>query len=103
MNLLDTETTYFEKNAETILNSLGVTKAQMAKAMGVAPQNVNKMLGTKNALTLAKISQFLNIPIEVLINGQEAKNADIHGCIYVEGTPHLVNSKEDIERLLAEL
>ena len=55
----DKDTTYFEENATRILDRKNISKAQLAKEMGVAPQNINKLIGTKNVYTLSKISKFL--------------------------------------------
>ena len=40
------------------------------------------------------------IESEVTPLNRGAKKKEVHGCIYIDGTPHLVNSKEDIETLL---
>ncbi len=95
--------TYFEEHAEEFLKEKNITKAQLAKEMGVAPQNINKLFGTKNALTLSKIASYLNIPLQVLLFGNEEKERDIHGCIYVDRTAHLISSKEDLINLVNEL
>ena len=97
------QSTYFEQHADEILKEKGVSKAQFAKALGVAPQNINKLLGTKNALTLSNIASYLNIPLPFLLFGNAEKERDIHGCIYIDGIPHLVNSKDDLETLMTEL
>lgn len=95
--------TYFEEHAEEILKEKNLTKAQFAKAMSIAPQNINKLFGTKNALTLSKIASFLGIPLQVLLFGREEEVVDILGCIYVDKTAHLISNKEDIINLLSEL
>ena len=94
--------TFFEEHAEDFLKDKNITKAQFAKAMGVAPQNINKLFGTKNALTLSNIASFLDIPLQVLLFGKEEKERDIHGCVYVDGTPRLINNRSDIEQLLKD-
>lgn len=103
MFLLVRDKTYFEENADELLNSRGISKAQFAKTMGVAPQNINKLFSTKNVFTLCKAADYLNIPLQVLINGNDSASKDVHGCIYVDGEAHLVNSKEEIETLLNTL
>ena len=95
--------TYFEEHAEKFLKEKNITKAQLAKEMGVAPQNINKLFGTKNALTLSKIASYLNIPLQVLLFGNEEKERDIHGCIYVDRTAHLISNKQDLLDLVNEL
>ena len=104
MEVLDNkEMTYFEGHAEEILSSLGVSKAQLSKALDVAPQNAKKLIATKNVLTLKKISDYLSISLDFLINGKEGVAKNVHGCIYVDGEAHLVNSKEELERLIEEI
>ena len=95
--------TYFEEHAEDFLKEKDISKAQFAKEMGVAPQNINKLFGTKNALTLSKIASFLDIPLQVLLFGKEEKERAILGCVFVDGTEHLIRSKEDLKDLLNEL
>ena len=103
MFLLERDKTYFEENADELLNSRSISKAQFAKTMGVAPQNINKLFSTKNVFTLIKAADFLNIPLNVLINGNDASNKDVHGCIYIDGKPNLVNSKADLQTLVDSL
>ena len=92
--------TYLEDHADEILKERGISKAQFAKAMGVIPQNANKLVGTKNIITLTNIANYLNIPLEVLLFGDEEKEQDIHGCIFVDGRPVLVNSKAELLQLI---
>lgn len=95
--------TYFEEHAEDFLKEKNISKAQLAKEMGVAPQNINKLFGTKNALTLSKIASYLDTPLQVLLFGKEEKERDILGCVFVDGTEHIIRSKDDILDLVKEL
>jgi len=95
--------TYFEEHAYEILKERGLSKAQFAKAMGVIPQNINKLVGTKNICTLTNIANYLDIPLQVMLFGKDENEQDIHGCIYIDGIAHLVNSKEDLSSLVNEL
>ena len=95
--------TYFEDHADDFLKERGISKAQFAKAMGVIPQNINKLVGTKNICTLTSIANYLDIPLPVILFGKDETKQDIHGCIYIGGKPNLVNSREDIENLLKEI
>ena len=95
--------TYFEDHADDLLKERGISKAQFAKAMGVIPQNINKLVGTKNICTLTSIANYLGIPLPLILFGNEEEEQDIHGCIYINGKPVLVNSKEDIEKVLKEI
>ena len=95
--------TYFEDHADDLLKERGISKAEFAKAMGVMPQNTNKLVGTKNICTLTSIANYLDIPLSVILFGNVETEQDIHGCIYINGKPHLINSKEDIESILKEI
>ena len=95
--------TYFEDHADDLLKERGISKAEFAKAMGVMPQNTNKLVGTKNICTLTSIANYLDIPLPVILFGNEEAEQDIHGCIYINSKPHLINSKEDIESILKDI
>ncbi len=100
MDSLEFEKTYFEIHGEEMLSSAGISKVQFATIMGIAPQNVNKLLATKNVITLSKIATILNVPLQTIIYGREQQNKSIYGCIYYNGVPHLINKKEDLETIL---
>ena len=102
MKGLDTEKTYFEEHAEELLNNAGLNKAQFAKTMGVAPQNVGKLFSTKNAMTLSKVGKILNVSLNYLVHGVEQEEDDIHGCLFVNGNPVLINSRKDLEDFLKQ-
>ena len=101
MNVLDKEQTYFEEHASELLESKGISKAQFAKEMGVVPQNINKLFGTKNFLTLCRVSSILGIPLDNLMSGEERQR--IQGCVFVDGIANLIKSKDDLEKLLKKL
>ena len=102
MEVLSIEKTYFEEHAGDLLNNAGFNKAQFAKAMGVAPQNVGKLFATKNAITLSKIGKILNVSLNCLVHGVEQDKEDIHGCLFVNGNPVLINSRKDLEDFLKQ-
>ena len=95
--------TYFEDHAEDFLKQRGISKAQFAKAMGVIPQNINKLVGTKNICTLTSIANYLDIPLSVILFGNEEAEQVIHGCIFINGKENIVHSREDIKNLLENL
>ena len=104
MNGLDTEKTYFEEHAMEILAAANITKAQLAREMGILPQNINKLISTKNVVMLAKVSSVLNIPLQVLIYGEQEQNetapSDVYGCIYIDGKPYIFNNREELNKLI---
>ena len=104
MNGLDLEKTYFEEHAMELLTAANITKAQFARAMDILPQNVSKLISTKNVMQLIKVSSLLNIPLQTLIYGEQkqdtAPQANIYGCIYINNTPHIFNNREELDKLL---
>jgi hypothetical protein len=106
MNGLDLEKTYFEEHAMELLTAANLTKAQFARAMDILPQNVSKLISTKNVMQLIKVSSVLNIPLQTLIYGereQEQKTTpqlNLYGCIYIDGKPHIFNNREELDEYL---
>ena len=94
------EKTYLEEHGDDLLVAAGLNKVQFAEKVGIVPQNVKKLFATKNISTLAKVADVINVPLQVLIYGQEQTTLDVHGCIFVNGKPHLIAKKEDIGELL---
>ena len=106
MSGLDLEKTYFEEHAAEILAAANMNKAQFAKEMGVLPQNINKLISTKNVVMLIKVSSVLNIPLQTLIYGEQEQDdepqTDVHGCIYINNTPHIFNNRAELDELLKQ-
>ena len=104
MNGLELEKTYFEEHAMEMLTAANMTKAQFARAMDILPQNVSKLISTKNVVMLIKVSSVLNIPLQTLIYGEqeEAPQTDVHGCIYINNTPHIFNNRAELDELLKQ-
>lgn len=105
MLLLGKETSYFEEHYEEYLHKAGMNKAQFAKAMGVLPQNASKLFSTKNALTLARVAEILNVTLDELLFGKkcDGEYRQIEGCVFVDGEPIIIRSKDDIETLLSAI
>ena len=106
MNGLDLEKTYFEEHAMELLAAANLTKAQFARAMDILPQNVSKLISTRNVAHLIKVSSVLNIPLQTLIYGEQEQKAtpqpNLYGCIYINGKPHLFNNREELDKLLIQ-
>ena len=106
MNGLELEKTYFEEHAMEMLTAANMTKAQFARAMDILPQNINKLISTKNVVMLIKVSSVLNIPLQTLIYGEQEQDdepqTDVYGCIYINSTPHIFNNREELDELLKQ-
>ena len=79
----------------------GMSKAEFASRMGIARQNLDSLLDSKkkDINTVIKMSEVLEIPFLDFI-GLRPKETEIHGYIYINGKPVLVNSKEDLIKLI---
>ena len=97
------ETTYFECNAQDMLRNAGLTKAAFAEKMGVAAQNVNKTIATKNVYTLMKISKLLGLSLNYLISGEAEIKENINGYVEVNATIYKIQSKQDLLNLIEKL
>ena len=97
------EKTYFENHAPEMLVKAGITKAKLAEKLGVAPQNIKKVIETKNVKTLIKVAEALGVTLDVLLYGNEKEATRITGYIEVGGIIHKIQSKEDIESILSRL
>ena len=96
--------TYLETHAEELLKAAGMNKAKFAEQMGVARQNILKLLETKNVITLSKAAAILNVPLTTLIYGySQQTEASIDGFVEVNGTIYRLRNREDIENILSML
>ena len=48
-----------------MLSRAGLTKAKLAESLGVAPQNIKKVIETKNVKTLIKVAEALGVTLDV--------------------------------------
>ena len=62
---------YFEEHGEELLKSLGISKAEFARRIGIHKQNVNSVFATKSVIVLRKVAQVLDVPFELLISYSE--------------------------------
>ena len=97
------ETTYFENHAPEMLAKAGITKAKLAEKLGVAPQNIKKVIETKNIKTLINVAEVLGVTLDALLYGNENVETRIAGYIEVGGVIYKIQSKADIERVLSKL
>ena len=83
----------------------GITKAEFAKRLGYERNNLDAYLNAKkkDINLVIKMAEALDLNLYDLLGLKEPGNRDVYGCLYVKGMPVLVNSKEDIEKVLKEL
>lgn len=77
----------------------------VAEKMGIARENLNKILGEKGnptLETLQKLATALDVEVwELFTDTMPTRSlGDVHGVIYIGGKPTLLNSMADLENLL---
>ena len=83
----------------------GITKAEFAKRLGYERNNLDAYLNAKkkDINLVIKMAEALDLNLYDLLGLKEPGTKDVYGCLYVKGMPVLVNSKEDIEKVLKEI
>ena len=71
--------------------------------MGVAAQNVNKTIATKNVYTLMKIAKLLGVSLDMLITGGENEKCAIDGFVEINGETYRLKSREDLVQALEKI
>ena len=90
------------KYSERILELMrvrGISKSDLADAMGIKKQNVNLLLKTNNVEKLIGVSKVLKVSLNDII-GEYKTEPDVKGCIVYQGVVHPINSRKDIEDIL---
>jgi transcriptional regulator with XRE-family HTH domain len=89
-----------------LIEKKGMSKAEFAKQMGVARQNLDAMLESrkKDINTVIKMAEVLEMPLEEFLYGKkEDAGVRVNGFLKVNGSIVEVSSKADLERIMAEL
>lgn len=75
---------------------------KMGEHIGINPITLSQSLnGNPTLERLTEVANIIGVDISELF--EPTQKTDIHGCIYVDGRVNLIESKEDIEKLLANL
>lgn len=70
------DTLYFEAKGEQLLNTIGMSKSEFARQMGIKKQNVKVLFRTKNLNTIHKASIVMGVPFTLLAGYIEEPNLD---------------------------
>ena len=98
--------TIFDENGEImplkikdVAKSKGMTMAQIAEKLGINPITPSQSLNGNPTLSrLTEVANVLGVDVSELFV-QPRGEQDIHGCIFVDGDPVVVNSKEELLKL----
>lgn len=75
------------------------TLTDVAKTIGINPVTLSQSInGNPTLKRLEEVADALDVDVSELFD--RTLETDIHGCIYVEGEPHLVKSRKDLEKLI---
>ena len=102
--------TIFAENGEImplkikdVAKSKGMTMAQIAEKLGINPITLSQSLNGNPTLSrLTEVADALGVDVSELFVQPQGKQ-DIHGCIFVDGDPVVVNSKEELVKLTRAL
>jgi len=86
-----------------VAKSKGMTMAQIAEKLGINPITLSQSLNGNPTLSrLTEVADALGVDVSELFVQPQGKQ-DIHGCIFVNGDPVIVNSKEELLKLAKTL
>ena len=86
-----------------IAKSKGMTMADIADKLGIKAITLSQSLNGNPTLSrLSEVADALGVDVGELFAPSKA-GAEIHGCIYIDGKPNLINSKEDLVSLMEGL
>lgn len=86
-----------------VAKSKGMTMAQIAEKLGINPITLSQSLNGNPTLSrLTEVANVLGVDVSELFVQPKGKQ-DIHGCIFVDGDPVIVNNKTDLLKLATTL
>lgn len=86
-----------------VAKSKGMTMAQIAEILGINPITLSQSLNGNPTLSrLTEVADVLGVDVCELFVQPRGKQ-DIHGCVFVDGDPVVVNSKEELLKLARAL
>ena len=69
-------TIYFEKNGAKLLKTIGMSKSEFARRMGIQKQNVNILFKTKNLETIHRAAEVMGVPFGLLVGYPDEPETD---------------------------
>ena len=79
-----------------------ITMAEIAKQMGINPITLSQSLNGNPTLSrLQEVADILGVDVSELF--EQPLDKRLHGVLYVNGAPVIVNNKQDIEDILRKV
>lgn len=83
-----------------LARSKGMTMAQIAEKLGINPITLSQSLNGNPTLSrLTEVANVLGVDVGELFVQPRAGREEIHGCLFIDGDPVIVNSKEELMKL----
>lgn len=87
-----------------VAKSRGMTMAQIAERLGINPITLSQSLNGNPTLSrLTEVADALGVDVGELFVQPRAGKKEIHGCLFIDGDPVVVNSKEALVKLVQDL
>lgn len=87
-----------------LARSKGMTMAQIAEKLGINPITLSQSLNGNPTLSrLTEVANVLGVDVSELFVSPRAGREEIHGCLFIDGDPVIVNSKEELLKLAKTL
>lgn len=79
-----------------------ITMAEIAAKIGIKPITLSQSLNGNPTLSrLQEVASALGVDISELF--EQPVKSKVFGCLYLNGEPVIIESKEDVEKLLKKL
>ena len=87
-----------------VAKSKGMTMAQIAEKLGINPITLSQSLNKNHTLSrLTEVADALGVDVGELFVQPRAGKEEIHGCLFIDGDPVIVNNKEELLKLATNL
>lgn len=74
----------------------------IASILNISPVSLSQSLnGNPTLKRLEEVAEAMRVDVSELF--EKPKKKEVHGCIYIDGEPRLVKSRNDVKRILVEL
>ena len=97
--------TLTKERIKDLISQKGVSYAAFAQELGIKRQNLDAYLDAqkKDINLVVKMADILGMSLYEFIGMPEPGVKEVYGCLYIKGRPVLVNSKEELLKLVAAL
>lgn len=86
-----------------IAKSKGMTMAEIAEIIGITPITLSQSLNGNPTLSrLTEVANALGVDVGELFDLPKSVE-EIHGCLFVEGKPVVINNKDELLELVKGL